>query len=291
MADHEPFARTQDSARPRHAGLAEQAIRAALSQKGVAAAAHAKELADMFSVTASQARRKLRNGIWTLQELLLLQERLGISFASILDTPSEEAGRDMEPGLLLVNGQEIECQMLPGPVMTPSTPVAGLACSRSAGRWHISTPAELDQSLPGQLRYAVELLQVLDGGSPLRIAVLDDDLPAAESLVNWFNESGYPASAFSTAKSLEQAGIENFDAFVLDVMLKSGTSYGLVGKIREIDAHAVVMLLTGKVRGNMPLEHEMAEVVRDQRVEFAVKPTSPELLLAGILSSMARWRV
>lgn len=289
MTDHEPSTRASDE-RPKHAELTEQAIRAALTQKGVASAAHANSLADAFGITASQVRRKLRYGIWTLQELLVLQDRLGVSLANVLHSSTNGEARDMEPGLLVINGQEVECEIRPGPVVTTSNPSANLACSRVGGRWMISTLGALDSSAPGQLRYAVELLQVLDSGSPLRIAVLDDDFPTAESLASWFTESGYPATPFATAQELEDAGIESFDAFVLDVVLKGGTCYALIGKIREIDTNAVIMLLTGKVRGNTPLENEVAEVVRDQHVEFAVKPTSPALLLASILSSVARRR-
>lgn len=290
MTGNESSARVGGDERPKHAELTEQAIRSALAQKGVASASHANALAETFNITPSQVRRKLRFGIWTLQELLVLQDRIGVSLSSVLHTSGDSAARSMEPGVLLINGQEVECQISPGPVMTAASQAANLACSRHQGRWLISTCGSLEAAVPGQLRYAVELLQILDGGSPLRIAVLDDDLPAAESLAMWFSESGYPAMAFSTTQELVSAGIGNFDAFVLDVMLKSGTSYDLIGKIREIDANAVITLLTGKVRGNTPLESEMAEVVRDQKVEFAVKPTSPPLLLASILSSVARRR-
>lgn len=290
MTDHAPTTRAGDDKRPKHAELIEQAIRTALTQKGVATAAHANTLAETFKITASQVRRKLRFGVWSLQELLVLQERLGVALSAVLNFSSDSEVRDMEPGVLLINGQEVECQVSPGPVMTTSSQPANLACSRVQGRWMISTLSALETAAPGQLRHAVELLQVLDGGSPLRVAVLDDDFPAAESLAMFFSESGYPSMAFSTAKDLIAAGIENFDAFVLDVMLKGGTSYELIGKIKEVDANAVITLLTGKVRGNTPFESEMAEVVRDQQVEFAVKPTSPALLLASILSSVARRR-
>lgn len=290
MTGNEPSARVSGDERPKHAELTEQAIRSALAHRGVASASHANVLAETFNVTPSQMRRKLRFGIWTLQELLILQDRIGVSLSSVLHSSSEGVAKDMEPGLLLINGQEVECQISRGPVMATASQPANLACSRVQGRWCISTFGALEAAAPGQLRYAVELLQVLDGGSPLRIAVLDDDFPAAESLALWLSESGYPAIPFATVQDLIEAGIGNFDAFVLDVMLKSGTSYDLIGKIREVDANAVILLLTGKVRGNAPLESEMAEVVRDQQVEFAVKPTSPPLLLASILSSVARRR-
>lgn len=291
MSNNESQTRAQEEdERPKHAELVEHAIRGALTQLGVAPAAQANTLAETFNITASQARRKLRYGIWTIHELLVLQDRFNVSFMSVLQHAGGNPAPGLESATLLINGQQIDCEVRPGPVMTPSGPPANLACSRAKGRWWISTLSALEAEAPGQLRYAVEQLQVVDGGSPLRIAVLDDDSSAAESLATWFSESGYPSAAFATSAALEQAGIGNFDAFILDVVLKSGTCYDLIDKIRDTDANAVIMLLTGKSRGNAPLEHEIAEVVRDHHVEFAVKPTSPALLLASILSSVARRR-
>lgn len=224
--------------------------------------------------------------MWTVHDVLVIQERMKISLASVLSS----SATPLKAATLLINGHEIGCEVRPGPVMTPSSPPTNLACSRIKGAWVVSTLKSLDEVAPNQLRHAVDLMQVVDGGSPLRIAVLDDDFPTAEALADYFNENGYPSKAYATTADLEDAGLDNFDAFILDVVLKRGTSYDLIRKIRAQDSNAVIMLLTGKVRGNTPRETEMAEVVRDHHVEFAVKPTSPALLQASILSSVARRR-
>lgn len=279
----------EEQDRPQHALHAEKAIRAALAHKGIPARSQTNALADALRLTAKQIRRKLREGIWTLPELLRIQSVLQVSLVAALSEGGSDAAVD-EPfsdASLLINDEEVPCVIRVGPVMT-SFAGASLGCSKVKGKWVVSTNRGLETAAPGELRYSVDMLQVLDSGSPLRIAVLDDDARAAESLAAWFSEAGYPATAFTTTRDVEAAGLEHFDVYVLDVVLSDGTCYGLIGKIRDVDRDAVIILLTGKARGNAPLETELAEVVAEQRVDLAEKPTSPPLLLGRILSALAR---
>lgn len=289
MSGHEPLPPVDQIAAPLHAGHTENCIRTALESKGIPRSAQAAALSELLQVTHQQVRRKLRQGIWTLQELLLIQNHYGTSLAEVMASQSARGdGGHLEAATILINNQAVECEVRIGSALVNQSGV-GLACSRVKDKWVVSTFASLDDAAPGALRYAIEMLQVLENGSPPRIAVLDDDENASTSLASWFNHSGYPARAFTTSEALQAAGIDHFDVFVIDVILSAGkTCYSLLSRIRDVDPDAIVVLLTGKLRGNAPLETELANVVREQRVDFYEKPTRPPLLLASILNAVAR---
>lgn len=289
MSGREHLSPVDVASTPAHASHTESCIRAALESKGIARSAQATALGELLHVTHQQVRRKLRQGTWTLQELLIIQNHYSTSLADVMASQTSLGdGVHLEAATLLINNQSVACEMRVGSALV-SQSGAGLACSQVKDKWVVSTFAALDEAAPGALRYAVEMLQVLESGSPPRIAVLDDDENASTSLASWFNHSGYPAQAFTTSEALQEAGIEQFDVFVIDVILSAGkTCYSLLSKIRDIDPDAIVVLLTGKLRGNAPLETELASVVREQRVEFYEKPTRPPLLLASILNAVAR---
>lgn len=278
--------------RPAHAAGADAAIRAALSLNGIQERDHTKSIAEALDISIKQAQRKLRLGIWSLQDLLLLQARLDVTLTAILSTDNFAPGPQLiaEPANLLIDGESMQCEVVVGPVVTWHPQGQGLACTKHKGQWLVGTLPRLEMSAPGELRYVVESIRSLDSMRPMRIAVLDDDVPTADSLAEWFSEQGYAATAFNEPSELESAGIELYDAFVLDVVLRGGSCYSLVNRIREIDEDAAIVLLTGKARGNAPLENELAEFVQEHRLDVAVKPTPPRFLLAKILTSVSRRR-
>src|SRR5690606_33272637 len=82
-----------------------------------------------------------------------------------------------------------------------------------------------------------------------RIAVLDDDIGAAEALSDWFNEVGYLAQSFTSTDQLMATSLQAHDAYVIDLILGGGrTSQSLVEQIRRAQPHAPIVLLTGQLR-------------------------------------------
>lgn len=268
---------------------AERAIRQAFESVGVTRFQVAHEIAKSFGITAKQARRKLKAGIWTLDELLALQRRCRVSLDGVLE--DECAGDPQGPGQvrasLFVNGESTECEVQLGQLITTRQP-RGLVCSRHRNRWVVSTANYVSDLIPQSERFAVHSIRLVQGSAPLRVAVLDDELQASQSLADWFSENGHPAQSFTRIEQLEAAGLDAFDVFIIDVVLGSNqTSYELVLKIRNADPEATVVMLTGKLRAP-DIEARTADFVRDHRVEFHAKPTSPLVLLSTVINAAER---
>lgn len=270
-------------------GPAERCIRAAFEAVGIDHFRVPHEIGALLSITAKQARRKLKENIWSLEELLALQRRCGVSLGGVLQ-PDEADGWTVHRGIqacLLVNGEADLCEISLG---TPCTKPRskGLVCTKHKGRWIVSTPHHLNELCAHGIRFTLEYMRPIEGSLPLRVAVLDDEIQASRSLAEWFSESGHPAQPFTTIEQLEAAGLDAFDVFIVDVVLAGGrTSHELVVRIREADPMAIVVLLTGQLR-TRDMETEIAGIVRDQRVEFHAKPTSPLVLLSTVLNAVAR---
>lgn len=280
-----------DQDRRRLVSPAEQCIRAAFEAIGITRFQLPHEIGALFSITAKQARRKLKDDIWSLDELLALQRRCGASLLGVLqdDLHEVDAGAHRVPALLVINGESLACEVQVGKALK-GLQSSGLVCIWSKGRLVVSTSNFLTESGARGERFAINGIWLRVGSAPLRVAVLDDDILASQSLAEWFSENGYPAQSFTTIQQLEAAGLDAFDVFIVDVVLGGGQTCGeLVVRIREADPWAIVVLLTGKLR-TKDMEAEIAEIVRDQRVEFHAKPTSPLVLLSTVLNSVARRR-
>ena len=125
--------------------------------------------------------------------------------------------------------------------------------------------------------------------APLRVAVIDDDLLAAESLCDWFDDAGGKAQAFASADALLGSDVQQFDAYVVDYILGAGqSSEALIRHLRHLRPQAPIVLLTGRLRDGTASEDSLTTLMRSLKVMFFEKPVRPAVLTAALLNSLDR---
>jgi CheY-like chemotaxis protein len=271
-----------------------------MGQKSISARHQATLVAQICSISVSQARRKLRGASWLFSEVLLVCRHFGVTLDAVF-TPgvlqstgwpqqSHAAAPALLPAVLWLDGQCLPCDIQLGPLCVQA-PDTSLLATHHANQWCVGTGARLDQITSIGARYRVEHLQL---NSPVpsqrtRIAVVDDDAGSADALTDWFNEIGYDAEAFTSAAPLLEAPAPEHDAYVVDLILAGGqTSQGLVERIRQAQPEAPIVLLTGQLRDGTASESTLATILRTQGVTFFEKPVRPAVLTAAIQSSLDR---
>ncbi|MCH8178847.1 MAG: response regulator [Proteobacteria bacterium] len=295
---------------PDHSSLAADAaaawtaecVSALLLRHGVSARHQATAIAQICAISVSQARRKLRGAVWLFGEILALCRHHGESLDAVFAHPTVHGGgpvtapasgsRAGQPATLLADELRLACHIHLGAQCTPQ-PGPELIAARQGDTWVVASASRLQALVPGEPCYRIDHLQLdpSDDQPRVRIAVLDDDLCAAHTLVDWFQEMGFEAQPFASAQALSQA-MQNaapFDAYVVDLILSGGqTSQGMVERIRQGQPQAPIVLLTGQLRDGTASEATLATMLRTQGVTFFEKPVRPAVLTAAIQSSLDR---
>ncbi len=277
-----------------------------LGRHGVSPRHQATEIAHICAISISQARRKLRGAVWLFGEILALCRHYGESLDTVfaqhavlgaLPLGAAAGGgecRAGQPALLLADALALPCTIHLGAQCTPSAnDTQELVATHHGQSWVVGSAARVLALSPAGACYRIEQLQLEspDDQPRLRIAVLDDDPCAAQTLVDWFHEMGFHAEPFTSAEALLQAlqTGTHFDAYVVDLILSGGqTSQGVVEDIRRRQALVPVFLLTGQLRDGIASEATLATMLRTQGVTFFEKPVRPAVLTAAIQSSLDR---
>jgi len=279
-----------------------------LGRHGISPRHQATEIAQICAISVSQARRKLRGAVWLFAEILALCRHYGESLDAVfaqhavlgalpLGVGSSASGgesRAGQPALLLADALELPCTIHLGAQCIPSVhDTPELIATHLGQSWVVGSAARVLALNPTGACYRIEQLQLEspDDHPRLRIAVLDDDPCAAQTLVDWFHEMGFDAEPFTTAGTLEQVlqSGKQFDAYVVDLILSGGqTSQGVVEGIRQRQAQVPIILLTGQLRDGTASEATLATMLRTQGVTFFEKPVRPAVLTAAIQSSLDR---
>lgn len=274
-----------------------------LSRHGITPRHQATEIAQICSISISQARRKLRGAVWLFDEVHAICQRFGESLnevfspsAPLCDSSanSPHAAVISYPAHLLLEGQRLACDIELGsacPSGQAQTSQGLIAAHHPDEGWLVvGAHSQQVNSLSGT-HYVVEHLQLRNPvvQSRARIAVLDDDVGSADALADWFNEVGYIAQAFTRSEDLLARPLTEHDAFVVDLILAGGqTSQALVERIRQVQPDAPIVLLTGQLRDGVASETTLATMLRTQGVTFFEKPVRPAVLTAAIQSSLDR---
>jgi CheY-like chemotaxis protein len=289
---------------------ASDALSAMMVRHGVGNRHQAALVARVCAISVSQARRKFRGSPWLFNEVYQLcrhfnepleQIFLGSGPASPTsgaiqpsDAPSAGSGTCYEARLAL-GAEPLPCEIELGALcaLSPMPQASGklFAVHQPAQGWLVSNPAGLQaQALAGPY-FEVMHLQWRAPELPARarIAVLDDDIGAAEALTDWFNEVGYEARSYHSTQALLADPIESHDAFVVDLVLgPHETSEAVVERIRQALPQAPIVLLTGQLRDGTASEATLTTILRTQGVTFFEKPVRPAVLTAAIQSSLDR---
>lgn len=276
-------------------------IVAVMEKNGISARHQATLIAQICSISVSQARRKLRGSTWLFNEVLLVCRHFGLSLDAVF-TPNvlqtnawphagsaALASHATYPASLLLDDEPLPCDIQLGPAAAPQT--SGLQATHHRDAWWVGSATRLNSVSPQGARYRVEQLQLHSPSQAQRprIAVVDDDAGSAGALTDWFNEVGYEADAYTSPDQLTAQTLTEHDAYVVDLILAGGrTSQALVEQIRQAQPQAPIVLLTGQLRDGKASEATLATILRTQGVTFFEKPVRPAVLTAAIQSSLDR---
>lgn len=114
-----------------------------------------------------------------------------------------------------------------------------------------------------------------------RIAVVDDDLDVLSSLRFLLEMEGFEVSTFRTASSLLETPLQA-DCYVLDYKMEPISGIDLAKQIRQRDAAAAIVIITG-----YPDEEIQSEARRAGIYSVLLKPHLEEALTPAILAATA----
>lgn len=276
-------------------GIAAQ-LRHALQTQGIPPRQQAAWVARLCDISVSQARRKLQGAGWLFDEVLTLAQHHGLSLDDLAQdqppTGSSSAPAPLEKGHVLLEGADTACQVQIGHLLAPRDQAhTAVQAVRDGDRWLIGAPTALRRLHPQGPRYAVQRLMLTPTPprAPMRVAVVDDDVMAAESLCDWFDDAGGQAQAFGSADALLGTDLQQFDAFVVDFILGAGqSSEALIRHLRSQRPLAPIVLLTGRLRDGTASEDSLTNLMRALKVMFFEKPVRPAVLTAALLNSLDR---
>ena len=276
-----------------HGPVAER-LRQALNSQGIAPRQQAAWVARLCNISVSQARRKLQGAGWLFDEVHTLAQHHALSLDELAreGSTSTGVGAPMAQGELLLEGGHSPCQVQIGHLLAPREQErTALQAVRDGDQWRVGSASALRRLHPHAPRYAVQRLMLtpVPPRAPLRVAVVDDDLLAAESLCDWFDDAGGKAQAFASAHALLATDLQQFDAYVVDYILAAGqSSEALIRQLRSQRPQAPIVLLTGRLRDGTASEDSLTALMRSLKVMFFEKPVRPAVLAAALLNSLDR---
>jgi CheY-like chemotaxis protein len=278
-----------------------------MTQQGVASRNQAALIAQICSISVSQARRKLRGAVWLFGEVLAVCQHFDKALDEVFGQRQQPepdvaiqfgqpAAAATYPARLLVDEQQLACDIQIGalcPAPLNMQKHAGLiAIHQPHEGWLVGSPKRMAQTPYGGPHYEVSHLALQTQAaerSRACIAILDDDANSAGALTDWFTELGYKARAYTTAEQLLATPLQEHDAFIVDLILGGGqTSQSVVERIRRELPQAPIVLLTGQLRDGTASEATLSTILRTQGVTFFEKPVRPAVLTAAIQSSLDR---
>ena len=107
------------------------------------------------------------------------------------------------------------------------------------------------------------------------IAVIDDDLPVLESLINLLASSGYKAEPYSSAEQfLGTDGLSRTSCIITDVEMQRMSGLGLLHHVRKVNSPVPVVIITGK-----PSENSETSYLERGAVGFFRKPVDGDALV------------
>ncbi len=258
--------------------LAAKRIRELMSAHGYPKHKHRKLLTEILNLGETQTHRKLAGDVgWTLDEIKKIadyfKEQPTVIFNSIFDETASKA-------TLYINGVAIPCITWVGNEIK-DTDTPPIAAYQQDEKWHIGCPT----TLPGKSLFSVNRIDFRQSTKAV-VGILDDDKNFVETIALQLSKAGFQANPYTDEKQLLEA-IEQkeFDAFVIDWVLKSSTANRLIANIRHTDAHknTPIILLTGN---SERYASDVALAIREHKVVFVSKPVSAEIIAAQIKSAI-----
>ncbi len=107
---------------------------------------------------------------------------------------------------------------------------------------------------------------------PTKILIVDDELSVRTSLEEWFIEDGFKVvTADSGESALNQMHAGPYDLILLDIKMPGMDGITLQRKIREIDAEAIVIIMTAYASVDTAVE-----ALKQGAFDYVTKPFDPD---------------
>lgn len=257
-------------------------LRALLNRHGVPAMRHVTLVAELLGFGYTLVHRRMKGEVaWELEEIEKVAAHFGETLATVFSPSRQE---DYVAAVLLADGIRVDCQLLPGDVI--SNPEGHrLVAIRMGAQWVVVAAAKAGAGPCHDVR---QLVVSSDPGRRRRIAVLDDDPDEAASLSEHFSARGCEPEAFTQAEALvSHIKLRPFDAYVIDWVLNEGTAAELVAMIRADDPQCPIAVLTGKMESDTTIENAVAEALATHKLMFFQKPTRLSLVSSQLLRALA----
>jgi len=261
-------------------------VRRFLLSHGVKEHNHASEIARIINVDRSQSYRRLKGDVaWSHTDLRAIAHHFGAPDELLL--PRDDLARFAHPGsdgvpaLLRVPNLPPTGLLVPGPELAPGES-SDLVAIRSGTSWEVHVNG--DEPF-GARRHAIEALTIRSHPH-LQVALLEDDVRAADALVEAFRPLGIVATPYADSDTLRDAiAHRRFDAYVLDWLLAEGTAAGIVEQIRGLRAHVPILVVTGALMADSEMERSLLELSAQWNFSTLDKPVRP-MNLANALKQL-----
>jgi FixJ family two-component response regulator len=130
----------------------------------------------------------------------------------------------------------------------------------------------------------IERAEVEMGVQARTVAVIDDDLPVLESLVNLLASSGCKAEPYSSAEQFLGAdGLSRTSCIITDVEMQQMSGLDLLHHVMKGNSRVPVVIITGK-----PSENSETFYLERGAVGFFRKPVDGDALVDLIKSVLLR---
>lgn len=264
-----PRTRTEPAKVEAQQSLGANCIRALLDRAGLPRHRHSAHIGGMLDLSYHQAHRRMTGTApWSLEELQTVAMHHG---ETLVDLFKEQTSVDYEVAVLITGPLRVTCRLWPGQPVGQHRP-GDLVAVKGGSEWVVMVAGDIPTP---QAHTVKRLLIEPKADRPRHFAILDDDLDVARGLAAGFEQLGFDATAFGTEAQLEAALAHgNFDGYVIDWVLSTGTAGALVAKLRSQNALSPIALLTGKAGSQEVDEHELVSAIGQHRLLFLQKPVT-----------------
>jgi CheY-like chemotaxis protein len=263
--------------------VAAQAIKALFHRHGVQPGQHSVKVAELLSISYSQAHRKASGvSAWSLEELKRVADHFGESLVDLLWFT--ERG-DTLAATIAVGGLQFACLVKLGEPL-PANRATGLVAIERDGTFSIRAASDMGSD---PVRPVRRLVMHPPGAHAPLIAVLDDDTESTDNLCAHLTASGYQTRAFYTVAALRTALAQRrFDGYVLDWVVGEETSKDLISQIRAADAHTPILVLTGQMGSGRVNESAVATALATYGLIYFEKPVRLAIISAALSQALAK---
>lgn len=260
--------------------LAARCIAALLTRHGIPKYRFAVTVSEILGLSYSAGNRRLTtNASWSLEELKRVAEHFGETLQELVTSENADALVDAS---IVINNHIVPCRIRLGNIVGQVSP-GTLIAAEIDGSWRVM-PADARSIIPAHI---VTRLLIEPTASRRRVAILDDHIDTAKTIVQYMETAGFEAVAFSDPQALYDQ--TDFDAYVLDWIIERDarrqTALELVENIRARNALCPIIILTGQIRTGNVDEENIAAALAQHNLKFFTKPASMPILIAALNAS------